>query len=63
MNNAKIFCVGLHKTATSSLEVAGHKAVRFEFRTDQKPIVREGRKFSFAVADLEAIRAKKQADF
>jgi len=28
--------------------------VRFEFRTDQKPAVRDGRKFSFAVACLEA---------
>lgn len=45
--------------STESIEVAGHKAVRFEFRTDQKPTVREGRKFSFAVGDLEAIWEKK----
>jgi len=40
---------------TNPIEVGGHKAVRFELKSDQKPVLREGRKFSFAVADLQAI--------
>jgi hypothetical protein len=40
--------------STESIEVAGHKAVRFEFKSDRKPFVQEGRKFCFAVSDLEA---------
>lgn len=45
--------------STDPIEVIGHKAVRFEFKSDRKPVVREGRKFSFAVADLEAIWEKE----
>jgi phosphoglycerol transferase len=41
--------------STDPIEVAGHKAVRFELKSDQKPTVREGRKFSFAVSGLETI--------
>jgi hypothetical protein len=40
--------------STESIEVAGHKAVRFEFKSDRKPFVQEGKKFCFAVSDLEA---------
>ena len=45
--------------STVPIEVSGHKAVRFKFQSDQKPTVREGRKFSFAVGDLDAIWEKK----
>jgi hypothetical protein len=45
--------------STDPIEVIGHKAVRFEFKSGSKPVVREGRKFSFAVADLEAIWDKE----
>jgi hypothetical protein len=45
--------------STDPIEVIGHKAVRFEFKSDRIPVVREGRKFSFAVADLEAIWEKE----
>jgi hypothetical protein len=41
--------------STDAIEVVGQKAVRFEFKSDQKPVVREGRKFSFAVCELEAM--------
>ena len=41
--------------STNPIEVGGHKAVRFELKSDQKPVVREGRKFSFAVSELEAM--------
>lgn len=39
---------------TIPIEVAGHKAIRFEFKTDRKPKSIDGRKFSFGVADLKA---------
>ena len=46
---------GITEVTTDPIEVEGHHSIRFDFQSNNKPIFKDGRKFSFATANLEPI--------